>query len=162
MYVLQKRNRNRRDSMTNMLETFLLWGQDRKFGYRTPEPESGHLDPEPRSYEVETLNGGLLRRNRRHFQHTAKPTRRWITSQDVEPQWKPAETVGCQTDKQIEQTIRPSSNETPQQIQLASHAVNISWIDQIKAFTNWIFYAIQGSFSSFIVYWTFKNISVGV
>ena len=32
----------------------------------------------------------------------------------MEQQWKPAETVGCQTDKQIEQTIRPSSNETPQ------------------------------------------------
>ena len=70
--------------------------------------------PEPRSYEVETQNGGLLRRNRRHIQHTAEPPRRGITSQDMEPQWKPAETVGCQTDKQIEQTIRPSSNETPQ------------------------------------------------
>ena len=70
--------------------------------------------PEPRSYYVETQNGALLRRNRRHIQHTAEPTRTGITSQDMEPQWKPAETVGCQTDKQIEQTIRPSSNETPQ------------------------------------------------
>ena len=66
------------------------------------------------SYEVETQNGGLLRRNRRHIQHTADPTRRRISSQEMEPQWKPAETIGCQTDKQIEQTIRPSSNETPQ------------------------------------------------
>ena len=40
---------------------------------------------EPRSYEVETQNGGLLRRNRRHIQHTAEPTRTGITSQDMEP-----------------------------------------------------------------------------